>query len=135
MKYLGIDYGKAYIGLAVGDDESNLALPFDTIRETNVDRQLSVIEQIVLDEGIDMVIIGYPLTLEGGESEQTAETMSFLTELSGKISIPVDKEDERLTSQFAQALEKEAEGEGLHDEHALAAVGILQTYLDRQAGN
>lgn len=131
MRYLGIDYGTSYIGIAIGDTDSNLALPFDTIRETKLEAQLAVIEQIVFDEDIQGVVVGYPLTLEGGESEQAALTISFITELSGKLSVPVEKEDERLTSQFAQALIKEAEGEGGHDEHALAAASILQTYLDR----
>lgn len=130
MRYLGIDYGSTYIGLAMGDDESYLSLPFDTIVEKNFEKQLSAIEQIVIDEGVDHIILGYPLTLGGGESDQTAETLSFLTELSGKLSIPVEKEDERLTSQFAQALQRDYAG-GSHDEHALAAASILQTYLDR----
>lgn len=131
MKYLGVDYGTSYIGLAIADDESKLALPFDTVREKKLEAQLSVIEQIVLDEDIDQVVVGYPLTLEGGESEQAALTISFITELSGKLSIPVEKEDERLSSQFAQALIQDAEGSGAHDEHALAAASILQTFIDR----
>ena len=130
MRYLGIDYGSTYIGLSVGDDESFLALPFDTIIEKNFEKQLSSIEQFVIDENIDHVVIGYPLTLEGGESDQSAETLSFLTELSGKLSVPVDKEDERLSSKFARALQRDYSG-GSHDEHALAAASILQTYLDR----
>lgn len=134
MKFLGVDYGTAYIGLSMGDDESSMALPFDTIRETDIERQMAAIEEIVFDEDIDCVIVGYPLTLKGGESEQAAQTISFLTELSGRLSIPVEKEDERLSSQFAQALLREADGYGNQDEHALAATSILQTYLDRRKG-
>ena len=131
MRYLGVDYGASYIGIAVGDDETNLAMAFDTIQESDMKRQLAVIEQIVLDEDIDQVVVGYPISLDGGESEQSAETLSFITELSGKLAIPVEREDERMSSQFAQALMKEADGAGNQDEHALAAASILQTYLDR----
>lgn len=130
MRYLGIDYGTTYIGLSLGDDESNLATPFDTIRETDFERQLSQIEQLVLDESIDAIVVGYPLTLEGGESEQSAMTMDFITELSGKLSVPVHREDERLSSKYAQKLKQDYDG-GSHDEHALAATTILQTFLDR----
>lgn len=131
MRYLGVDYGSSYIGLAIGDDESNLAMAFDTVREKDLDRQLAVIEQIVLDEDINEVVVGFPLNLEGEESHQAAETVSFITELSGKLGIPVEREDERLSSRFAQVLIEEAEGSGNQDEHALAAASILQTYLDR----
>lgn len=131
MKYLGIDHGLSAIGLAMGDSDSNLALPYDTIKESSLDKQLAVIEQIILDEDVDAIIVGYPLTLEGAESQQSAETMSFITELSGKVSIPVEREDERLTSKFAQTLMNEAGGAGHHDDHALAATSILQTFLDR----
>jgi len=132
MRYLGIDYGSRYIGLAMGDDDSHMAMAFDTILEKDRKRQLAVIEQIVLDEGIGHVVVGYPLSLDGGESEQSAETLTFITELSGVLGIPVDREDERLTSQFAQTLIKEAEGASAQDEHAHAAASILQTYLDKK---
>jgi putative Holliday junction resolvase len=131
MRYLGVDYGSRYIGLAMGDDESYLAMAFDTVLEKDLKRQLAVIEQIVLDEDIDQVIVGYPLSLDGGESDQTTETITFITELSGKLGIPVEKEDERLTSQFAQKLIEDAEGSSNQDEHAHAAASVLQTYLDR----
>ena len=131
MKYLGVDHGTKYIGLAMGDDETKLALPYDTITESDIKRQISAIEQIVLDEGVDKVVVGYPLTLEGTEDEQAGVTLSFITELSGTLSIPIEREDERLTSKFAQTLQHEAGGD-IYDEHALAATLILQSYIDRQ---
>lgn len=131
MRYLGIDYGSSYIGLAMGDDESFLALPFDTVEEKDLERQLKTVVQLVLDEGVDVVIVGYPLTLDGGQSEQTSRSLDFIEELAGRVSIEVLKEDERLTSSFAQSLKKDYEG-GKHDEHALAAAAILQTHLDRK---
>jgi putative holliday junction resolvase len=132
MRYLGIDYGSANIGLAMADSDSKMAMPFDTIRENEMKKVIAIIEQIIIDEDIDHIVVGYPLTLEGSESAQSAETISFITELSGTLSIPVDKEDERLTSKFAQTLIREAEGSGGHDDHALAASSILQTFIDRK---
>ena len=87
MKYLGIDYGLAYLGLSVGDDESRVAVPMDTIRETDLKRQAITIEQIVADEEIDAVVVGNPLTLEGEEQEQVQRTLAFINELSGRIEL------------------------------------------------
>jgi putative Holliday junction resolvase len=131
MRYLGIDYGLTSIGLAMGDEDTNLALPFDTVRETNLERQLASIVQLVKDEDIDAVVVGYPLTMAGGESAQAEQTLSFLSELAARTSIPVHREDERLTSAFARRLMQDHEGLS-HDEHAVAAATILQTYLDRK---
>jgi len=131
MRYLGIDYGAKYLGLAVGDDDSYLALPFDTIAETDMERQLDQISQLVLDEGIDTVVIGFPITLGGEKSEQSYQTMDFIEELTGRVSIPVMREDERLTSKLGLQLQREFPG-GKYDDHALAAVSILQVYLEKQ---
>jgi putative Holliday junction resolvase len=131
MKYLGIDYGLAYLGLSVGDDESRVAVPMDTIRETDLKRQAITIEQIVADEEIDAVVVGNPLTLDGEEQDQAERTLAFINELSGRISVDIHREDERFSSGFAQR-QKMEDPDGKFDEHALAAAFILQSFLDRQ---
>ena len=55
MKYLAIDYGSTYLGFAMGDDDSKLAVPFDTHKEKDLDRQLALVQQIVLEEDVDVV--------------------------------------------------------------------------------
>ena len=130
MRILGIDHGISNIGLAIGDDETFLASPFDTIKETDLDAQVNAIEQIILDEDIEEVIVGLPLTLEGGESKQTETTLTFINQLCGTLSIPVIREDERLSSSFGQKM-RQQEG-SLYDDHSLAAMAILQTYLDKK---
>lgn len=130
MKYLGIDYGLAYLGLAIGDDESRLAVPMDTIHETDFKSQLATIEQIVSDEEIDAVVVGYPLTTDGEEGEQAQHTVTFMNELSKRIDAEVHRQDERFSSEFAQR-QKMEDPDGKYDEHALAAAFILQGFLDR----
>lgn len=130
MRYLGIDYGLTHVGLALGDDESYLATIYDFFDETDLDKQVANIEEIVIQESIDEVVVGYPLTLQGGKSKQTAMTIDFIDKLSGTISIPVNREDERLTSQQSKKLLLET---GTNtNEHALAAATLLQTFLDRK---
>lgn len=131
MKYLGVDYGTSFIGLAMGDDESRLALPYDTIEERDQKQQVALIEQIVGDESVEEIVVGLPISLEGEEEEQAAATDLFISELSNRLGIPVHREDERFSSQLAQRQMQEETG-GKFDEHALAAAAILQTFLDRQ---
>lgn len=130
MRILGIDHGLSNLGIAIGDDELYIASPFDTIKEKELEKQISSIEQIVLDEQIEKVIVGLPLSMEGGESDQTESTLSFITQLSGTLSIPVERVDERLSSSFGKKMQQQ-EG-SLFDDHSLAAMAILQTYLDKR---
>ena len=130
MKYLGIDFGSSYIGLAMGDSDARLALPYDTIAEKDKKQQVALIEQVIADEEIDEIVVGLPLSLEGEEEDQAEATERFIGDLSNEIDLPVHREDERFTSQLAQRLQAEDSG-GKFDEHALAAAAILQTFLDK----
>lgn len=130
MRYLGVDYGSSFIGLAMGDDESRLALPYDTIEEKDKGAQIALIQQVVSDEDVDEIVIGFPISLEGTEEVQAEATDRFLSDLSNELEIPIHREDERFTSQLAQRQQQEYAG-GKYDEHALAAAAILQTFLDR----
>ncbi len=132
MKYLGIDHGLAHIGLALGDAESRLALPFDTIHEDDLTQQAAAVADIIEEEGVEAVVVGYPLSLEGDELEQVEATDAFIEELSSRVSLPLHREDERFSSEFAKR-QKQEDPDGKFDEHALAAAAILQTYLERGA--
>jgi putative holliday junction resolvase len=131
MKYLGVDYGSSFIGLAMGDSESRLALPYDTIEEKDKERQVALVQQVVVDEEIDEVVIGFPISLEGTEEEQAEATDRFMSDLTNELAVPIHREDERFSSQLAQRQMQEDSG-GKYDEHALAAAAILQTFLDRK---
>lgn len=131
MKYLGIDYGLTYLGLSIGDDESRVAVPLDTIRETKLEAQVATIEQVIADEEIEAVVVGDPLMLDGEEQEQSELTTAFANRLADRTGLDVHREDERFSSAFAQRQKLEAP-DGKFDEHALAAAFILQAFLDRQ---
>ena len=60
MKYLGIDYGESKVGLAVGDDESRLALPHSIIKNTGRANLLKEISVICKKEGIEKIVVGLP---------------------------------------------------------------------------
>ena len=129
MRFLGIDYGKRKIGLAISEGMS--ASTFKVIKVTGLNDALAKINQIIASEGVGKVVIGIP---ESGEAKNVA--LSFARELKGKIE--VIEVDETLTTHSAQHKMKEM-GVGERDrqmkEDAYAAVQILQEYLDQQAQN
>lgn len=121
-KYLGIDWGEKRIGLALGDSETKLASPFKVVGG------IEEIVNIIKDEGIDEIIIGAPLKMSNSKLRMSNEFLDFFELLKNKISIPIKKIDERLSSKAADALAGDKKTKASRD--ALAAMIILQTYLD-----
>jgi putative transcription antitermination factor YqgF len=79
-----------------------------------------------LSEGVDVIVVGMPFN-PGQSDEQQEKTRGFIRELKVRMLCPVKECDERFTSQEARVRMRESGG---GDEHALAAMLILQSYLD-----
>lgn len=126
MRYLGIDYGSKRIGIAVSDDEGRMAFPAGIIPN----RDKVVMKEIVArirKEHIDGIVIGLPVGLDGKETGQTKSTRLFIEALRSAVHVPIETENEMLTSKMAQV-------SGMRDGHidASSAAIILQSYLDRR---
>lgn len=127
MRYLGIDFGLKKIGMALGDDETKIASPIETI--ANTDQLMNKLKELVKQEGIEEVVVGVPMsagTFHTGE--QFALTQKFIETLRSEIDLPVHEEDERYTSVESQRLQKEYGAQASED--SLAAMLILQQFLD-----
>ena len=123
MKYLGIDWGEKKIGLAIGDDELNIATPLTVVG--NIDEVLEIIKK----DSIDKIILGLPNKLDNKKSETYNKVIIFKKELEEKLSSPIETIDERLSSKAADALDGSIKTKA--DQDAIAAMLILQTYLDQ----
>jgi len=120
--YLGVDWGEKRIGLATGDSEVKLALPFKTASN------LAEVLTILNEEKTDIIILGQPKKMSGAEANNPA-WLAFLAQLREKSGRPVELVDERLSSLAADALGGRAEEKASRDE--IAATLILQNYLDK----
>ena len=122
MKYLGIDYGRARIGLAVSDEGGTFAFPLGVINNV---RGLEEITKAVTDKGATSLVVGLPQAIEGMDQSLILEIQQFAEGLKAKIGLPVFFENEMLTSKIAEASSKASSD-------AAAAALILQSFLDRQ---
>lgn len=129
MNLLGIDYGKKRIGLAIGDSETNIALPFGILKNQGEDFVIQEIKKICRSKGVEKVIIGVPITLSGAVGLQAKEVLKFVNFLKNNLSVAVETEDERFTSAMVDKLMAES---GVKERDAVAAMIILQSYLDRK---
>lgn len=127
MRILGIDYGRKKIGLAVGDTETRLAEPHSVIRFNTAGERFEKVNQVVQVEQVEQVVVGV------SEGKMAQETKKFGEKLKKKLKIPVNFQDETLTTQEAQELSIKAgikRNKRRMLEDAYSAALILQAYLD-----
>lgn len=140
MTIIALDYGAKKVGVAVSDQAEHMALPVTTLRYETREVLLSELKKIFEQYGVNNVIVGVPVSLSAKKNEpmirevdlenkQMQEVLSFVDWLKANIDIPVAVEDERLSTKFANSLMKDLVNKGPDD--AVAAMLILQTYLDR----
>jgi putative holliday junction resolvase len=127
MMYLGIDWGKRKIGLAIGGQEIKIASPLSILFVKEYRQTIEDIKEIITSEGIDKVVIGDPVSL-GGDESLNKQFKSFVKEIS-ELGLDVVLEDERFSSKLAQKQQLEV-GKKQEDD-ALAAAAILQTHFDK----
>ena len=125
MKYLGIDYGRRKIGLAVSN--GRLSEPMKVIRYKDIKLLVQQIKNICEQEKIEKVIVGM------SENEMGDEIKKFASILGSHTPAPIVFSDETLTSHDAIEMSV-ASGMGRKKrkemEDAFAASIMLQNYLE-----
>lgn len=142
MRVLALDLGERRIGVAISDSSGTLARPWRTItrrgstEEVVADLARDVEELAAEPEGLDRLVIGLPLRLDGSPNEQTPRVQAFAEALAAKIRVPIALQDERLSSHEADrrlaANEPDWRKRKARVDAAAAAI-ILQDYLDRRS--
>lgn len=131
-RLLGIDYGKARIGLAVSDETKLVARPLGSLENCSTFFK-ALQRQIQPLLPIESIILGLPLLLSGKESPMSTEVRKFSERLQEALPFPVILWDERLTSAQADRSLRDAglkRRERAKVEDTFAATLILQSYLD-----
>jgi putative holliday junction resolvase len=130
---LGIDFGRARIGLAISDELQLLAHPLETI-PANKDFMKRIAE-IVRNRKIDEIVVGVPRHMSGEVGKAANEALEFAAKLRALLPCAVETWDERLTTVAANRVLHEA-GKKTRQTRKfvdqVAAQMILQGYLDRE---
>ena len=136
MRIMGLDVGDRNIGIAVSDSLLLTAQGRPTLRRTSWKSDVEHLRRVVEEDDVQRIVVVNPLHMGGQESLQSQKIARFATKLSKTLGLPVILWDERLTS---VAAEQHLEEAGLkwrdRKKHVdkIAAMFILQDYLDRQA--
>lgn len=139
MRVLGIDYGRRRLGLALSDATGTLASPWQQMERPPSEAHAAAllvarIQQLQQeDDGLEAIVIGWPRTLDGQPTHDTARVEQFAETLRTRTGLPVTLQDERLSSHDAEARlavqSRDWRARKARLDAAAAAV-ILQDYLD-----
>ena len=136
MRVLGLDYGSKTVGVAVSDPLGLTAQGVETVwrkQENKLRRTLARIEEIISEYQVTEIVLGYPKNMNNTVGERAEKSLEFKEMLEKRTGLPVVMWDERLTTMAA------LEETGVHKEDRkqyldqVAAVFILQGYLDAAA--
>ncbi len=124
MKYLGIDFGKKRVGIAVSDAAGTIAFPRATL--VNNKQLFSQLTELVKNEKIGTIVVGDTRSHGGGDNPVTSDAEAFVLALETAIDVPVERIWEMWSSIEAS---RYAEKGNEHNDASAAAI-ILQRFLD-----
>ena len=132
-RLLGVDFGRARIGVAISDELQFLAHPLETIPADSLEKATARISSIVRERDVDLVVVGLPRHMNGSFGEAAKEATAFAEKLRPMLSCKVITWDERMSTLAAhRALQSAGKTTRQTKEYVdqVAAQMILQGYLD-----
>lgn len=141
MRALCLDVGSKTIGLALSDPSGSIASALGIIARTGHVGDTETVLARVAELGVEQLVIGLPLELDGSEGHRVRLVRRFVTVLEQAIttrglSLPIVHWDERFSTAAAERTLIEADVSRRKRKlsiDAVAAQFILQGWLDSRA--
>lgn len=129
--YIGFDYGKRYIGVAVGNDTTNHAEGIGVVLANKGVPTWDNIDVMLSKWRPKALIVGWPLNMDGSEQNLSKAVKVFERNLKERYKLDVYLVDERLTSYEAKKqLGKKEQDKTLVDSTS-AKIVLEQWLLER----
>lgn len=137
-RLMGLDVGSRTVGVAVSDLLGWTAQGVEIVPINEEEEQFGLdrIATLVIDHDVSAFVVGLPKNMNNTEGPRVEAARHYGELLKERFSLPVDYQDERLTTVAAermlveQADTSRAKRKKVIDK--LAASLILQGYLDRK---
>ena len=107
MRVMGIDYGAARAGVALGDTETGIATPWKVLLNQEHEALVAQVIGLAQQEGAGALVVGVPRPLRdtGLENAQVQEVRKFIDALRA-AGATVEEWDEAFSSQVAAGYEQ-----------------------------
>lgn len=135
LTFLGFDFGKKNIGVAIGQSITKTATPLAIIHVTKNNSWQNEIAKLIKTWKPDALIVGIPMNTDGTEQQMTKTVRNFAQQLRIFSNLPVYEANECLTTKSAReeiylkggykALQKE-------DIDSFAAKLILEAWMHKK---
>ena len=135
---VGLDLGTKTLGVAVSDRFKIIASPLSTIQRNGTKKDLLKLQEILNDYEIGGFILGFPLSLDNSENQQTQLVRNFNKDLIDFFSLPSVFWDERFSSDviFKEMRRSNMSKNKIKNKlDQQSASYILQGYLERYRKN
>jgi putative Holliday junction resolvase len=134
-RILALDYGTKRVGVALSDELGWTAQPLETFERRTLDWDVAHIAALVGSHGVERVVLGLPLQLDGREGPAVRAMREFTVKLEAGLPVPLVLWDERMTTKAAEDLLIAADvsrkkRKGVVDR--IAAAILLRSYLEAQ---
>ncbi|WP_386692199.1 MULTISPECIES: Holliday junction resolvase RuvX [unclassified Lonepinella] len=100
---LAFDFGTKSIGCAVGQSITGTAQALPAFKAQDGIPNWDAIEKLLKEWQPDRLVVGLPLNMDGTEQALTLRAKKFANRLHGRFGLPVELQDERLTTVDARA--------------------------------
>ena len=136
-RLIGLDLGSKTVGVAISDPLGMLARTLTTVRfsDYDLDTACKQVVELCKQNGVSEVVLGLPRHMNGDIGDSGQMSLDFKEMLLKAGLESVTMWDERLTTVAATRLLISADVSRKKRKEVidqLAAVGILQSYLDRK---
>lgn len=136
MRYLGLDLGSRTLGVAISDKSGTIARSLEIIRHNeDYDFLVPKVKEIVEEYGVDEIVLGYPKNMDNTVGYKAKLSEEFKKKLEDEIEIPVNLQDERLSTKEAQDVLIKGDISRKKRKKvidSMAACIILETYLNKK---
>ncbi|MFE7067351.1 MULTISPECIES: Holliday junction resolvase RuvX [Microbacterium] len=130
---LGIDVGRARVGVARSDPDGMLAVPVETVPRD--ERSLARIAELAAEYEPLEIVVGLPVNMQGADTPSTVDAREFAAALQARSGVPVRLVDERLSTVSAHAALRSS-GRSQKNSRSIvdqvAAVVLLQQAIDTE---
>ncbi|WP_314425826.1 Holliday junction resolvase RuvX [uncultured Microbacterium sp.] len=130
---LGVDVGRARVGVARSDPDGMLAVPVETVPRS--EQSIERIAVIAEEYGPVEIVVGLPVNMQGADTASTVDAREFAAALCARTRIPTRLVDERLSTVSAHAALRSS-GRTQKNSRSIvdqvAAVVLLQQAIDTE---
>lgn len=131
MVIVAIDYGSKNIGVAWSPD-GIFSFPVGIIQKSSLQNDVEAILKICIEKKAGLIVLGYPFNETVTDSTKRAD--EILEVLKNSTTLPIELEDERMTSQEIRRIGHElgkSDKKMRDKKDAFEAQLILSRYLER----